>query len=38
MYGFINFMLNNKRLIDFTSLLLPSNFKENDKNILKYFQ
>ena len=36
--GFINFMLHNKKLIDFTSLLLPNNFNKNDKKLLEYFQ
>ena len=33
-----DFMLNNKRLADFTILFSPNNFKTNDKIILTYFQ
>ena len=35
---FIDFMLANKTLIDFTSLFSPYDFEENDKIILKYFK
>ena len=33
----IDFMLNNKRLTDFTNLLCPNKFYKNDKIIFKYF-
>ena len=33
-----DFMLNNKRLADFTILFSPNNFKTNDKITLTYFQ
>ena len=36
--GFIDFMIANKTLINFTSLLSPYDFEQNDKIILKYFQ
>ena len=36
--GFIDFMLNNKRLADFPNLFLPNNVKIIDKIILEYFQ
>ena len=29
--GFIDLLFGNERLIDFTSLFLPSNFKENKR-------
>ena len=31
---FINFMLNNKRLTDFTNFFSPKKIKENDKTIM----
>ena len=34
---FINFMLTEKTLTDFTNLFSPSNFKKNDDIILKHF-
>ena len=34
---FIDFMLNDKILTDFTNLFSPSNFKKNNDIILKYF-
>ena len=36
--GFINFMLESKRLLDFTNLFSPNDYEKNDKIILKYFQ
>ena len=36
--GFIDFMFPGKTLIDFTSLLSPSDFEKNDSIILSYFQ
>ena len=36
--GFINFMLAGKTLTDFTSLLSPYDFDENDNIILSYFK
>lgn len=35
--GFVDFMLNNKRLMDFTNLFSLNNFKENKKKMLEYF-
>ena len=35
--GFINFMLADKTLTDFTNLFSPNNFLKNDDIILKYF-
>ena len=35
---FIEYMLNNKTLTDFTSLFSPWNFKKNDEIIKRYFQ
>ena len=35
--GFIEFMLNGKSLLDYTSLFSPNPHKKNDKIILKYF-
>ena len=35
--GFIDFMLAGKTLTDFTNLVSPNNFKENDDIILNYF-
>ena len=35
--GFIDFMLKGKTLTEFTNLLSPSNFKENNDIILNYF-
>ena len=37
-FGFIDFMFENKSLIDFTSSLSPYDFKKNDKIILSYFK
>ena len=36
--GFINFMLAEKTLADFTNLFLPNDFKRNDDIILSYFK
>ena len=36
--GFIDFMLPGKRLIDFTGLFSPYDFKTNDDIILSYFK
>ena len=35
--GFINFMLKDKSLLEYTNLVSPNNYKKNDKIILKYF-
>ena len=35
---FIEYMLNNKTLTDFTNLFSPWNFKKNDEIIKKNFQ
>ena len=35
--GFIDFMLADKKLTDYTNLFSPNNFKKNDDIILKYF-
>ena len=37
--GFIDFMLKDKSLLDYTNLFFPNDCeKKNDKIILKYFQ
>ena len=36
--GFIDFMLKDKSLLDYTNLFSPNEYKKNDKIILKYFQ
>ena len=36
--GFIDFMLKNKILNDFTNLFSPNGFKKNDDIILNYFK
>ena len=36
--GFIDFMLAGKKLIDFTNLFSPHDFKKNDQIILSYFK
>ena len=36
--GFINFMLKDKSLLDYTNFFSPYEYKKNDKVILKYFQ
>ena len=35
---FIDFMLNSKSLLDYINLFSPSDYENNDKVILKYFQ
>ena len=34
--GFIDFMLAGKKMIDFTDLLFPHDFKKNESVILSY--
>ena len=36
--GFIDFMLEAKSLLEYTNLFSPSEYKKNEKMILKYFQ
>ena len=36
--GFIDFMLEEKSLTDFTNFLWPNNFKKSDDKILNYFK
>ena len=36
--GFIDFMLKGKNLLKYTNLFSPSEYKKNEKRILKYFQ
>ena len=36
-FGFIDFMLARKTLIEFTNLFLQNSFKKNDDIILSYF-
>ena len=36
--GFIDFMLKDKNLLEYTNLFSPNKYKKNDKVILKYFQ
>ena len=36
--GFIAFLLNNKRLTDFTNLFYAESLKKNDKMLLEYIQ
>ena len=36
--GFINFMLKDKSLLDYTNLFSPYEYKKNDKVILKYVE
>ena len=35
--GFIDFVLKDKRLSDYTIFLSPNEYEKNDKTILKYF-
>ena len=35
--GFIDFMLNDKSLLDYTNVFPPNEYEKNDKIILKYF-
>ena len=37
-YGFIDFMLKEKILWDYTNLVSPNEYKKNEKILLKYFQ
>ena len=36
--GFIDFILKDKILLDYTNLISPSQYEKNHKIILKYFQ
>ena len=36
--GFIDFMFKGKRLLEYTNLFSPNEYKKNDKIRLKYFQ
>ena len=36
--GFIDFMLKDKSLLDYTNLFSPNDYEKNDKIILKYLQ
>ena len=36
--GFIDFILKGKSLLKYTNLFSPTEYKSNDKIILKYFQ
>ena len=36
--GFIDFMFEGKKLIDYTNLFSPYDFDENDQIILSYFK
>ena len=36
--GFIDFVLEGKKLTEFTSLVSPYDFKKNDNVILSYFK
>ena len=36
--GFIDFMLKDESLFDYTTLFFPNDYEKNDKIILKYFQ
>ena len=35
--GFIDFMLKDKSLLDYTNLFSPNDFEKNDKVILNFF-
>ena len=35
--GFVDFMLKDKSLLDYTNLFYPNDYERNDKIILKYF-
>ena len=37
-FGFIDFMLKGKSLLDYSNLFSHSEYEKNDKIILKYFQ
>ena len=36
--GFLDFMLADKKLTDFTNLFFPYDFDKNDQAILSYFK
>ena len=36
--GFIDFMLSNKSLLDYTNLFSLNKYENNDKTVLKYVQ
>ena len=36
--GFINFLLKDKSLFDYTNLFSSNDYDQNDKVILRYFQ
>ena len=36
--GFIAFMLEGKRLLEYANLFSPNGYETNDKILLKYFQ
>ena len=36
--GFIDFIFKGKRLLDFTNLLSPHEFKKNDKSNFEFFK
>ena len=38
MYGFIDFMLKGKSLLESTNLFFPEDYEKNKKIILKYFK
>ena len=36
--GFVDFMLKDKSLLDYTNLFYPNDYEKNNKIIIKYFQ
>ena len=36
--GFIDFMLKDKHLSEYSNLFSPNDYEKNDKIVLKYFQ
>ena len=36
--GFVDFMLRDKNLLDYTNLFSPNDYEKNDEIILNYFQ
>ena len=38
MFGFIDFMLKGKCLLDYTNFFSPNDYEKNDRIILKYSQ
>ena len=36
--AFIEYMLAGKKLLDYTNLLSPNDYKKNEKTIYKYFK